>query len=225
MRLLAALLASLAVSSLASAQMQFHPAASIPVGDKPEGGAVIDIDGNGVPDLAVSTEQPDKIEFLVNAGNGTFTHGFTLLTGNATSPEGLAPGDFDGDGDVGLVAALFSAGQVQLILNQGNGTFALGATFAVQPEPGVVAAGDFNADGHLDAAVNNRVSGTVSVLLNNGAGGFANAVHYAVGAETRCVAAADVDGDGLADLAVSARDDRRVRLFKSQPGGTLTTLK
>ncbi len=207
----------------AAAQIQFHDAAGYPVGKNPEGGALFDLDHDGDLDLAVSTEDPDKVEFLRNQG-GAFQPAFSLPTGSATSPEGLAAGDFNHDGHLDLVAALFSASQVQLLWNQGDGTFALGAKFAVQFEPSMIVAADFDGDGFLDAAVNNRVSGTASVLLNDGAGGFVPAVHYAVGAETRCVTAGDIDDDGLPDLAVSSRDDRRVRLLRSAGGGGFATL-
>src|SRR5262245_23466775 len=129
----------------AGAQIQFHDAVTYPVGQGPEGGCLFDFDHDGDLDLAVSTEQPDKIEFHRNLGNGVLQPAFNLLTGSATSPEGLAPGDFDHDGDLDLVAALFSANQVQLVWNQG-GTFALGAKFAVQVEPSMVAAADFDDD-------------------------------------------------------------------------------
>jgi hypothetical protein len=215
---------SCVLSGAAAGQIQFHDAVSYPTGKNPEGGALFDFDHDGDLDLAVSTEDPDQIELLRNQGGGVLQHALELPTGSGTSPEGLAAGDFDNDGEVDLAAALFSANQVQLVWNQGDGTFELGAKHAVQVEPSIIVAADFDDDGWLDVAVNNRVSGTVSVLRNDGQGGLLAAVHYAVGAETRCVAAADLDGDGLADLAVSSRDDRRVRLLRSLGGGAFETL-
>ena len=208
----------------ARGQMLFSSAVNYSVGDRPEGGILFDFDNDADRDLVVTSEQPDKIEFLANDGHGVFTHVFTLLTGNATSPEGLAIGDFDGDSDLDLVTALFSADAVQLVFNNGSGSFALGATFAVGDEPSIVVAADFNSDGLADVAVNNRVSGDVSVLLNNGGGGLQGAVNYPVGVETRCVAAGDITGDGLPDLAISARDSRRVRIYRNIGGGTFQTL-
>ena len=198
--------------------INFDPAVPYATGHHPEGGVLFDFTNDGFLDLAVTTDDPNQIQFFANEGDGTFGTPFSLETGNATGPEGLAAGDFNNDNHVDLVVALFSTNQVQIILGDGAGHFALGATADVGIEPSVVVAADFDDDGFLDAAVNNRVSGTVSVLLNNGAAGFDDAVSYAVGEETRCVAAGDLTGDGLPDLAVSARDSRRVRLFKNVGG-------
>ncbi len=210
--------------SFALPQIQFAPALSLAVGSKPEGGTLLDYDGDQDLDLAVTSESPDKIEFFTNAGDGTFALGFVLPTGNATSPEGLAAADFDGDGDLDVVMALFSAGQVRIALGNGNGQFVLAGSYPAGQEPSMVVAPDFNGDGKPDAAVNNRVSGDVSVYLNDGLGGLIPMGTYAVGAETRSLAAGDLTGDGWDDLAVSSRDDHRVRLFQSLGNGTFQTL-
>src|SRR5262245_34499703 len=208
----------------ASAQMVFSSAVSYPVGDTHEGGMLFDFNQDGDLDILVTSDQPDKIEFLLNQGDGTFVASSTLLTGNGTSPEGLAVGDFDGDTDLDLVAALFSANAVQLFFNDGAGNFALGPTFPVGIEPSIVVAADFDENGFADAAVNNRVSGDMSVLLNDGAGGLQTAVNYPVGIETRCIAVGDITGDKLPDLAVTARDSRRVRVFQNIGGGAFEIL-
>lgn len=217
--------ATFLIVASSGAQVSFHPALNYPVGEKPEGGLLFDYDGDGDLDLLVTSERPDKIEFLMNDGAGSFVGGGSVTTGSGTSPEGLAVGDFDGDGDLDLVAALFSANAVQLVWNGGAGVFTLGGTFAVGVEPSIVVAADFDGDGLADAAVNNRVSGDMSVLLNDGAGGFAPAVHYAVGDETRCIAVGDITGDGWPDLAVSARDSRLVRMFRNDGDGAFQILR
>ncbi len=217
-------LLSLGLLATAQAQISFDPAVHVPVGDRPEGGTLFDFDEDGDLDLVITSEDPDKIEFFPNFGNGVFAAPIALPTGNATSPEGLAIGDFDGDTDLDLVAALFSANEVQLIFNQGGGVFTLGGRFAVGQEPSMVVAADFDANGFADAAVNNRVSGDVSVLLNDGAGGLQPAVNYPVGIETRCVAVGNITDDALPDLAVTARDSRIVRVFKNVGGGMFQVL-
>ena len=212
-------------ASVANAQIVFHPAVNYAVGDQPEGGIVFDYDADGRLDIVVTSENPDKIQFLRNLGGGFFATPIALPTGNATSPEGLAVLDFDGDGDRDLVFAQFSANSVRLALNDGAGHFTLGASFPVGVEPSIVVAADFSGDGRPDAAVNDRVSGDVAVLINNGAGGFFPATFYPVGLETRCVATGDITGDGRPDLAVTARDDHRIRLFVNVGGGAFQVLR
>src|SRR5262245_37784061 len=177
-------------------QIAFDPAVNYTVGGKPEGGALADFNHDGHLDLVVSSDNPNKIEFFANRGDGTFAAPIALLTGNATGPEGLAPGLFNADGEVDLVVALFGTNEVQLVLGDGTGHFSLGGRFPVGTEPSTVVAADFDHDGRLDAAVNNRVSGDMSVLLNDGLGGFESAVQYPVGAETRCIATGDFNADG-----------------------------
>ncbi len=223
-RFILSALLSVGLAGAAHAQIAFQPAVSYPVGEEPEGGVLFDFDGDDDLDLVIASERPDKIEFLANLGNGTFAVPIPLLTGDGTSPEGIAVGDFDGDLDLDLVAALFSENAVQLILNQGGGTFTLGETFSVGQEPSIVVAADFDANGFPDAAVNNRVSGDVSVLLNDGIGGFHPAVSYPVGIETRCVAAGNITADALPDLAVTARDSRIVRVFENTGVGAFQIL-
>ncbi|MGH7726305.1 MAG: FG-GAP-like repeat-containing protein [Candidatus Eiseniibacteriota bacterium] len=203
----------------AQAHIDFAPAVTYTVGGNPEGAALLDFNDDGFLDLAVTSDQPNKIEFFANQGNGTFAAPFALLTGNETGPEGLAPADFNSDGHVDLAVALFGTDQVQLVFGDGSGHFSLGGTIAVGDEPSMIVAADFDADGWIDVAVNNRVSGDMSVLLNDGAGQLEAAVSHPVGVETRSIDAGDFTGDGLPDLAVSARDSRIVRLFENL-GGT-----
>ena len=84
-----------ALVGVAHGQIAFHPAVNLPVGAAPEGGALVDFDDTGKLGLVVASENPDKLEFFANKGNGTFDAAFAVLTGNDTSPEGVAPGDFD----------------------------------------------------------------------------------------------------------------------------------
>ncbi len=97
------------------------------------------------------------------------------------APDGVAVGDFNGDGILDLVTANYLDNTVSVLLGKGDGTFAPQVTYAVGSIPRNVAVGDFNGDGKLDLAVANQGDNTVSVLLGNGDGTFAPQVTYAVG--------------------------------------------
>ena len=203
----------------ASAQIDFAPSVEYPAGSRPAGGASLDYDLDGHPDLVVSCRDDDTLAFLKNHGDGTFAAPAPIALANGSNPEGIATGDFDHDGDVDLVVVLFGGEELQLVLANGDGTFTPGASFALGSEPNMAVAADFDGDGWLDVAVNLRADGEVAVLMNDQAGGFEPADQYPVGDETRDVTAGDVTADGLPDLLVSSRDDRLVRVYESLGDG------
>ncbi len=92
------------------------------------GVAVIDFDGDGWPDLAVSNDtQPNKL--YRNNRNGTFTE-VGLKAGIAYSEDGIARGamgideaDFDSSGRASLAIGNFSNQMMGLYHNEGNGLF------------------------------------------------------------------------------------------------------
>src|SRR5262245_38897258 len=140
-------IATLATVGSAAAVMVFDPAVPYAVGDEPLGAALLDFNGDHRLDLAVTSDSPDKIQFLVGNGDGSFAAPTALLTGDATNPRGLDAGDFDNDGDQDLVVSLYGSGQVRLVLGDGAGNFTLGSVQAVGTEPAAVVAAHFNGDG------------------------------------------------------------------------------
>jgi hypothetical protein len=104
---------------------------------------------------------------------------------DATWPESVAVGDFNGDGHPDLVTANFLSNSISELLYDPSAGFGSIAQFDVGQEPGFVTVGDFNGDNAPDLAVANEDDSTVSVLLNlnDGSGGFNLAVNYAVGSQ------------------------------------------
>jgi len=73
--------------------------------------------------------------------------------------------DVDGDGDIDLVTANRDSSTVSVLRNNGDGTFAAQATYAVGANPFSVTSADVDGDGDIDLVTANG-SDTVSVLLN-----------------------------------------------------------
>jgi hypothetical protein len=206
-------------AQLAGAQISFKPAANVAVGPQPDATAIADFNGDGLLDLAVANDNPDKVSFLFNQGNGTFGAPLHIQVGGGTSPHTPVAADLDGDGDMDVAVSLKNVNSVRILVNQGGGNFVNGATFGVGSEPRAMVAADFDNDGRPDVAVSNRESDNVSVLRNLGGLAFSVA-SFAAGQEPRELDAGDMTGDGLPDIAVAAHDSRQIIVLRSLGNGS-----
>jgi hypothetical protein len=136
----------------------------------------------------------------------TFFGNASVSAGNG--PQGLAGGDFNGDGIQDLAVVNSSDNSVSILLGHGDGTFApaTGSPIVLGNNlgPVAIAMGDFNNDGLQDLAVANEDENTISVLTGNGDGTFALGVTRfgTSGLTPVALATIDLDGDGNLDLAV-----------------------
>lgn len=124
-----------------------------------------------------------------------------ILTGR--NPEGIAAGDFNGDGQVDLVSANYGAGTITVMTGQGDGTFVVATNQAVGRSSVNVLTADFNKDGKLDLAVANYSDSSVAIMLGNGNGTFQTATYFAVGTRPIGMATGDINKDGKVDLVVA----------------------
>ena len=87
-------------------------------------------------------------------------------------PEVVAAGDLDGDGYPDLAVANVLSNDVSVLLNSGDGTFAVQTAYSTGARASSVAIGDVDGDDDLDLVVANFDSNNVTVLLNQGNGSF-----------------------------------------------------
>ena len=172
----------------------------------PEGIVVADFNGDGKLDL-VATNGTSNVTILLGNGDGTFTPAAfqPSLTGIADQ---LAAGDFNGDGlpDLAVVTdSVFSGGgtQVQILLNQGNGTFGQAGSIAIGNGSTNLVVADLNGDGHADVVLTDFNAGTVEIGYGYGDGYLWSASRALNAGFLGWVAVGDFDQDGAPDLCVT----------------------
>jgi hypothetical protein len=194
----------------------FQAAANYDAGTTPLSVAVGDFNRDGKLDLVVASRgsfannyTDGSVSVLLGNGDGTFQAPGAY--GPVVTPNSVAVGDFNGDGNPDLAVATVgwyvdvTAGGVSALLGNGDGTFQSAVRYDSEGYDWRVVVGDFNGDGNSDLAVANGPSGAVRVLLGNGDGTFQTAVTYGMGtnADPHCAAVGDFNGDGKPDLAVA----------------------
>lgn len=188
-----------------------------------------DLDGDGVPDLAVANEsgrvpndprhewETGTVSILRGRGNGTFGARQDYAAGS--SPMSLVLADLNGDGRLD-VATGSDEGSSVVLLNRGDGSFRRRGDYDGTTGPTWVVAGDLDGNGSQDLAVaSNDWSDEVEesgVTLQpayvyaratredgkpGGTRGLLQTFGYAEGIEA--LAAGDVNGDHRLDLVVT----------------------
>ncbi|HYA18576.1 MAG TPA: FG-GAP-like repeat-containing protein [Bryobacteraceae bacterium] len=206
----------------------FTGAASSPfaTGSAPEGVAVADFNGDGIPDFATTNSGSNNVSVFLGNGSG----GFTAAPGSpfavGTSPFPIAAGDFNGDGIPDLAVANYGGKNVTILLGNGSGGFTATAAspIAAGSEPAGITVSDFNADGIQDLAVANFGDSTVTVLLGNGSGGFTPATGspVATGTNPSSLASGDFNGDGNPDLAIANYGSNNITVLLGNGSGGFT---
>jgi hypothetical protein len=173
-------------------------------GGDPVAVVAADFNGDGRPDLAVSSNSSRNVSILLGRGDGTFSAVTPAILTPDYSPA-IAAADFNGDGNQDLVQADYSGKSVVVAFGNGAGLFGPANAYDAGMAPVFVAIGDFNGDHKPDIMAGGEYFG-VSVLLNLGNGAFATrTIVYPdqpapfFGGHSAYVVG-DMDGDGLDDI-------------------------
>src|SRR6185369_7919169 len=178
----------------------------------PTGVVAADFNGDRRIDLACSCDGSNNVAIYIQNALGGFPTNPTLLlsSANTLAPSGLDAGDFDGDGDVDLVASPRGSDQVAIWLQAGGGSFPTAPSqliggAGITDGPAAVRLFDVDRDGRLDVVNANQAGNCVTVFLQATAGGVSNQPTFTLASSAgpiapRHVAVGDVNGDGGIDI-------------------------
>jgi hypothetical protein len=114
--------------------------------------AVGDFNGDGKDDVAVSIPGENLVVIFYSNGDGTFSAGPELDTGQ--EPGAIVAGDFNGDGLTDLVVGLQMSHQVCILFNSRNGQFSR-SFFASGAYTVAMVSSDLNRDDKPDLVIGN----------------------------------------------------------------------
>jgi hypothetical protein len=182
-----------------------------------EGFLAADVDGDGKSDIIfahTNNLQQPIVSVLIGKGNGTFA---AQVDYNVAAPVvALASLDLNGDKKPDLVFIANpgnsfppTATVLYVMLNNGDGTFAVPVLADTKPYLGSLAVGDVNGDGSPDLIataagdLSNGVAGATYLYLNKGNGTLPAAQTLDGGMFPGAAAIADMNHDGKMDIVVS----------------------
>lgn len=205
----------------------FDSAQTYTVGWLPYGVAIGDLNGDGIPDLAVTNYGDNTVSILYGQSGGGFTGGQTLAT--CTNPYGVAIGDTRKTGQNDIAVTCFHTGQLEVFLNNSmmpfqpppaQASFQSPEMYSTDSYPTSLVMGDFNRDGKLDIVTGNSIANDVSFFAGNGNGSFNDAVNSVAFNFPDSIAAGDVNGDGILDLVTVAPNFNQVAILLGKGDGT-----
>lgn len=177
-----------------------------------QGGVNGDFNGDGNTDFLAIQNGTGSYALGLSSGLGNGNFGgptYSVFTSNSLSI--AATGDFNGDGRLDVVLGGVAEVGLRIALNNGNGTFSIGATIGTAPGAVALSTLDLNGDGITDVATVDS-SGYVVGYIGAGNGTFSASASAAIASGATAMASGDFNGDGFTDIAITRAADVSILL-------------
>jgi hypothetical protein len=167
--------------------------------------------GDGNSDLIV-TDNLNEVSVFFGDGAGSFSDGqgnaaTPIVYGVGTDPSSVTIADLNGDDRPDIVTTNSGSGDVSVLLQSADHTFATAIFYATCTDPAsapsAVVVADLDGDFNVDLAVTNSNDDEVAVLLGNGDGTFQAAATYSVGSAPDSLAIGNLDSRPSLDVATA----------------------
>lgn len=192
-----------------------------------------DLSSTTTTDLAVANQAEGTISILQGNGDGTFQNPTTVQLPAGFEPTAIATDDFNGDGHTDLVVtstnAAGTAGEVSILLGNGDGTFQPAISAATGILPVSVVVGNFHnaiAGSNVDVAVSNQTDNSISIFQINSDGTFSTSssspslIQLPTGYKPAGLATGSFTNSGHIDLAVADEGNDTVSVFLGNGDGS-----
>lgn len=180
---------------------------------------VVDIDGDGDPDIITASAVDNKISWHENTdGLGTFTE--HIITTSAAYAVSVFAADMDGDGDIDVLSASWNDDKISWYENtDGLGTFGPQINI-LSIDASKIFCADLDGDGDFDLLYTSYWDDSINWKTNDGLGNFGDQqVISGLADGAQRVFAADIDGDGDMDVLSCSTLDNKVAWYENYGSG------
>lgn len=173
-------------------------------GNGPEDVGVADFDGDGDGDVVTVDRHAFQVTggstVALNEGNVTFDLRGPVVV-ETGHPQGVATGDFNGDGLMDYARAFIDIDTVYLVPGNGAGDFAPPiAAYPTQGGPTRIASADFDGDGYDDIVSGFADASVVRIFWGFAAGASKVPATFEMPSPPWDVATGDLNGDEIPDI-------------------------
>lgn len=212
---------ALLLAAAGAAQASVPPVYQSPIvyvtPQRPAGIAVADFNGDGLNDLALTTDNPDKIIIMYNNAAAEFPTTVNVAIPLGSGADSIVAGDFNADGRVDFAAVMKNLNLMRVYYNAGNGAFTAGPSATVGSNARTLQSVDLTGGGQLSFATANRDANSVSLIKWNAGALVVTSIPAAE--EPRSVSFGDFNGDGKPDMVVPSHRTRTLQVFMNDGAG------